>query len=483
MLTLLLQLVGRTIAWTPEFLLRGFSAALGEALYRGSSRRRRLSRSNLDHAFPDRPVDWQVATARASCRRLVETGLLSLASPYLSDARLRRIARLHPAATRIFEDWHRTPRPALVCTPHLAHWEAQTWLGLLSPVPLPEFGVIFRPLRNPAVNEFVKRTRERFGMRLLSRKDGFQESLKILRRRGVVGVLFDQNSRDTGALTTFFGRVASTSELAGLLAEKYRADVIAIYPRRTAFWRVELRFEPLTTTGRAADVTIALNRWLETKLEQDDTLCACWLWSHDRWRNQVHPPRRLRLEAKRNLLAHDLAARGWDALPRKTRFFIRLPEDPAGADALLPLLKLVRESRPDAELTLVGPEALSARMREASSIGQFVALPGDTRSRRRLARQMRDRFPDAYFVFAEDAAADHEARLSGCPQRFGIQRPGQRRPRLTDVYQSDESAPNTPEARVTDWLNFLRAFGLRESAEGVAENTISAATEGDTQHL
>ena len=57
-------------------------------------------------------------------------------------------------------------------TVHFAHWETQTWYPFLSSVPLPEFGVIFRPLDNPSADAFVKRTRERFGMKLLSRKQG-----------------------------------------------------------------------------------------------------------------------------------------------------------------------------------------------------------------------------------------------------------------------------------------------------------------------
>src|SRR5204863_7511417 len=126
----------------------------------------------------------------------------------------------------------------IVCSPHLACWEAQTAQPLLVPGPFPEFGIIFRPLHNPAANAFVQRSRERFGMKLLSRKEGFAAALKILRRRGFVGVLFDQNAGMQGALTTLFGRVCSTTELPGLMAEKFDARVFGTFPIRRAFWRV-----------------------------------------------------------------------------------------------------------------------------------------------------------------------------------------------------------------------------------------------------
>src|SRR5262249_13642164 len=152
-----------------------------------------------------------------------------------------------------------------------------------------------------AADAFVKESRERFGMKLLSRKAGFAEAQKILRRRGFVGVLFDQNAGTQGALTTLFGRVCSTTELPGLMAEKFGARVFGIFPRRLGFWRIEIGLARIAGDGSGEAVTLALNRWLETLLASDDNLCASWLWAHDRWRNQDIPEKRLRLEAKRDL--------------------------------------------------------------------------------------------------------------------------------------------------------------------------------------
>ena len=88
-------------------------------------------------------------------------------------------------------------------------------------------------------------------MKLLSRREGFADALKILRRQGFVGVLFDQNAGLQGALTTLFGRVCSTTELPGLMAEKFDARVYGIFPRRRAFWRVEVSVDLIATGGTA----------------------------------------------------------------------------------------------------------------------------------------------------------------------------------------------------------------------------------------
>jgi len=238
MVIFLLKFLGWLVAHAPEWLLRGATALLGDGLFWLVPRRRRLILSNLDHAFPGRPRAWYGRMARSCSHRLVETGLLSLATPFLSEHRIRTIARLAPSV----ENWARTrDRATVFATLHLALWESQTWLKRLCPVPLPEFGIIFRPLDNPAADAYVKRTRERFGMRLLSRKGGFADALKILRGGGCVGVLFDQNAGLQGALTLLFGRVCSTTELPGLLATKFGAFARCMPPVSFVTTRRQLR--------------------------------------------------------------------------------------------------------------------------------------------------------------------------------------------------------------------------------------------------
>ena len=229
------------------------------------------------------------------------SGLLSLATPFLSESRLRTIVSVSPSLLEAYAQHRREPAATLICSPHIAYWEAQTAKPLLIPGPFPEFGIIFRPLDNPTANAFVVSSRERFGMKLLSRKTGFAEALKILRRQGFVGVLFDQNAGLQGALTTLFGRVCSTTELPGLMAEKFSARVFGIYPRRLGFWRVEIGCATIAHDNSSTGVTLALNRWLENLLTGDSDVCASWLWSHDRWRNQDMPSQRFRLAAKRDL--------------------------------------------------------------------------------------------------------------------------------------------------------------------------------------
>jgi len=456
----LLKLTGWLVAHTPEPLLQFFAALLGDFIFHCLPRRRRLILSNLHHAFPDRDPAWHRRIGRASCRRLIETGLLSLATPFLSEARQRQIIAAQPGLLAAYAQHHADPAPTLICSPHIAYWEAQTAMSLLIPTPFPEFGIIFRPLDHPAVNAFVTSSRERYGMTLLSRKEGFAAALKILRRRGHVGVLFDQNAGLQGALTTLFGRVCSTTELPGLMAEKFSARVYGIHSVRRGFWRVSIDLHLVESDGTSAGVTIALNRWLEELLRRDDELCASWLWAHDRWRNQDLPSRRLRLEARRNLLATELQVRDLAALPRRTRIWIRLPNWLGDVVMALPLVRAIRRSRPDAELTLVARPQFIPLLEELQVAERVFPVPRRSRDLPRTFRRAGAAFPDVWILFTNSLRGDLEARIAGCRQRFGIRRRGRPRPLLTHQYAVPDDFDESAHHQLELWEKFLRHFGL-----------------------
>ncbi|HVS53781.1 MAG TPA: glycosyltransferase family 9 protein [Opitutaceae bacterium] len=474
---LFLKLLGWVVAHTPEAALRALSATLGDLIFVLARRRRRLILSNLHHAFPEKSAAWHRAIGRESCRRLIETGLLSLATPFLDERRYREIISASPELLACFAEHRASPAATLMCSPHLAYWEAQTAMPLVLPAPFPEFGTIFRPLDHAAANAFVKASRERFGMSLLSRKDGFAEALKILRRRGFVGLLFDQNAGLQGALTTLFGRVCSTSELAGVMAEKFDARVYGLFPRRRAFWRIEIGVQRLACASDSASVTLALNRWLEERLRADDNLCASWLWAHDRWRNQDMPSKRLRLEAKRDLLAADLRARGLATPPRRTRIWIRLPNWLGDVVMAVPLLRALRASRPDAEITLVARAHFLPLLASWSVADRLRPLPPRGAGYFAHFWKLRGEFPDVALLFTNSFRGDAEAWLAGARQRFGLARPGKSRPLLTHAYRVPADFDEAAHHQLELWENFLRHFGLGQPPDRQPVNS-----PGETTH-
>lgn len=458
MTLLAIRLLGFLLARLPTAGGRILAAMLGEGIYRLMPGRRRVVLSNLAHAFPERPHAWHVRTARASCRRLVETGMLAAAFPCFDERDLRRMVSLGSSVPEALRVAAEQPGPIVAGVPHLGAWELLAALPLVAQQPLPVIGCLYRPLNQPVLDRWVRGARERFGLRLLSRKEGLTEGQRILRDGGCFCILFDQRPRDSGVLTLFMDRVCASSNLPELMVHKFGARLAMVFARRLSFWRYQLEIHLETPSAHEPGaVTRRLDDALARLLRSDDALCASWLWLHDRWKTQMAPERRFRLEHKHSILPQGAP------LPRSTRFFVRLPDEPAAAAALVPVVARLRDSRPDAALIAIAQPPAAARLETAGAFDAVWAIPEGALARWRFFAGLRRRHPDCWIQGADSPRADLEARVAGCPQRFAIGRPGRRRRWATHVWRVPPELADAGPADPRLWDGFLRHFGWREA--------------------
>ena len=460
---LLLKTVGRITATLPESAVKVISYFGGCLIYIFLRSRRHVIFSNLHHAFPDRPEVWRQKIARLTCNRTAEMGLFILASPFFSRSRAEKILTLSEAAREAIEELEAKNRGGIALVPHFILMEVLTYIPLLH-AHFPPLGDIYRPLDNRHLDAWIKRTRERFGAKLLSRKKGYSSAVTMIRKGGWVSIPFDQNAGDVGSLITSFGRVASATHLPQILFHNLKVPAAITFPRRISFWRAELHLEILARADEEVNLTLAANRWLENYLRSHEDQIANWFWIHRRWNNQVAPARRLRLQNRRNLLEEDRTERGWEELPRDTRFWIRTPNWLGDLAMMIPLLRAIRKGRPDAALTLLAQPRYIPFL-QATGLGEdFIALP---RSRNPLSYflsflRFRKAYPDTILLFTNSISGDLEAWLTGCPQRFGIQRSGKMRPLLSNVWKIPAELDEDEVHQTQVWESYLRHFGLNE---------------------
>lgn len=420
--------------------------------------------SNFHHCFPERSKEWREKTARQSCRRTVEMALFVLVSPHMSLKELSKRLLVDPAFAKRISENAEEQRPAILLVPHFSMMEAQNVVPALVKGKVQHIGTIYRPLKQAAIEQWVLNTRQRFGMELLSRKKGFSRAQEILRNKGVVAVLFDQNAGPTGLLTTFFDRVVSSSELPGLLAAKYDARIGGIYTEHTGFWRGIVKLNEFDLPKDSTDVVFKANQWLEQKLSEDENLCADWLWLHNRWRHQDEPHRRFRLESKRDRLEATKAYHGWETLPRKTRFWIRLPNWLGDVVMAVPLILALRKGRPDAEITLLAQAHFIPLLEKLKLAERLIAIPkkGDA-GYFNFFKGLLENYPDVHILLTNSTRGDLEARAIRAPQRFGIERPGKRRKLLTHSWPKPVELDEAEIHQTHLWEKFFQHFGLQES--------------------
>jgi len=419
--------------------------------------------ANLHHALPELAEKERRSIARISCRRAVEMALFVLLSPHYTREELQRRFEIDPWFDDELAGNAASPEPCVAVVPHLCLMESLTLLPLLAKNGCPQIATIYRPLKQATIEDWVLRTRERFGMRLLSRKEGFAEAIQRLRNQGVVAILFDQNAGDSGILTTLLGRVCSTTELPGMLAAKFKARYVAVWTERTGFARGTLRMEDLPRPSETVDAVFAANAWFEEKMRTNQGFREDWLWLHDRWRTQNQPQRRLQIKHRRSALNDEVPWRGWSTLPRQTRIWIRMPNWLGDAVMAMPLLRALRRSRPDAEITLLARQPLAPLLQALPEPDRVIALPGKNEAgQRRFFKGLALEYPDTQILLTHSFRGDREAKLIGAPQRLGIRRPGQPRPWINHPWSIPENFDEAMVHQTEMWRQFMWAFGLVE---------------------
>jgi ADP-heptose:LPS heptosyltransferase len=320
----------------------------------------------------------------------------------------------------------------------------------------PDIHVVYRPLNHPWMDRFVRRSRERFGLHLLSRKGGLYRVFGVLKDGGIVVFLYDQSAGDTGVLTTFLGQLASTTDLPGRYVERLGADVYSVYVERTGFWRARLRMEKLRTDKTAVGVTVAANRWLEAKLLDDPHFYENWMWMHNRWKTQWRPESCLRVAQKRNILEQTLRLLGKESLDRSVRAGIRMPNWLGDVLMAIPGLRALSAGRPDFELHFFVAPHFIPLLRDVFAGAQFHPLPQKRRRYWHTVGSYRNLHLHLWIALTHSLRSCMETFLVGAPLRLGIKKYFYNAPPLfTHV------APVNPKVHQTlDQYDFYKKFGL-----------------------
>lgn len=189
-------------------------------------------------------------------------------------------------------------RPVILMGGHFGNWEvANTMFGLFG---LP-MGVVARDLDNPYLHEWFTRFRQHTGHVMISKDGASNDALKLLSRRGHVGLLGDQDAGPRGVFVDFFGKPASTFKSIALLALETRAVIVVGGAIRlpdewhradhngSAWSRFRLCSEdvidPLTVESQdpvgeiTRRYTSAIERMVRSAPEQ-------YFWVHKRWKSQ-----------------------------------------------------------------------------------------------------------------------------------------------------------------------------------------------------
>ena len=240
---------------------------------------------NLRIAFPEMPPDRREALAREQWdrtgRTFAELAVMDQLTPAGGRVEVVGMERLHALRD--------SGRPAVLISGHLANFEVMAAVIMASGVPCQ---VTYRAANNPYVDALIRKSRERYGIRLFAPKgDGTRDLMAGMKRGDSIALLVDQKYNQ-GPEVEFFGQPVNASPGAARLALKFGTVMqpLSVVRLPGARFRVTAH-EPITvheTEDKAAAVLAgiqAANRFVEDRVRE---VPEDWFWVHKRWPDRVY---------------------------------------------------------------------------------------------------------------------------------------------------------------------------------------------------
>lgn len=271
----------------PHLPRRGILAlatAGGRTGYWLDTRGRRIGLANLDIAFGNTKTTTEK-------KKILKTSFVTMTRTLLDTfwfahnpaERLEKYVEIDEKAEIFFED------KAHICiTAHFGNWEI---MGQISGHKGRPLSSIAAPIKNETVDKHFIRARETTGQQIIPRKGALRKLLAVLRKKGKVAFLADQNTTeaDGGIWSDFFGLPVLVTAAAALLAGRTGTEILMGFckPLPGGRYRICLTqtFDPPQDTNAETiqQLTDAVTRATEEEIRKNP---QHWLWMYKRWKTK-----------------------------------------------------------------------------------------------------------------------------------------------------------------------------------------------------
>jgi heptosyltransferase-2 len=406
-------------------------------------------------------------------RRLVRRHFQRLGGNLLCSIKIgvmpleRIAARIEAENLDVIHQLLRAGQPVVLVLSHLSNWELFAHI-LPKCIGHAKNGTIYQNLGNRFIDEHVRRVRGRAGVEMFNRKEGFEKAIKLLRDGGVVGILSDQHSGDSGLWVPFFGRLASTSPLPALLAKRTSAALIgvAIYTAGRGRWQIVVSPALEVKQASVELLTAKTNDLIAAQIR-----CAPedWFWVHDRWK--MPQPDFLLARYKRGVyLPPDISAQ--DLQP--FRILIRSSNWLGDAVMSVPAVRAIKNGRPDAHVTIAAPAKIAPVWKLVPEVDAIVPLASNSLLAAVRSIRERPRF-DVAILFPNSLRVALEALLSGVRRRVGYH--GHLRSWLLNQVMREQSPPRRLEHQSARYLRIAKICGAGTTQQPTANSQIGASNQ------
>ncbi len=276
----------RLLFWSVRLLPVRLAGAIGAGIGRTAfflfSRHRNIALKNLERIYPDKSGAWRRRIGRESFAELGRT-MLELPHVFLRS-RAFLLSRVEIEGEELFRQAMEEGKGVFLNASHHSNWELGALMFSLLGY---DSSIIYRPVKNEALEDYLKHCRERFGAVMQSRFDGLRWLPKTLNSGGSVAVMVDQHMSQ-GIQVPFLGHMSNTTALPATFYMRNQTPLIGVaidrlgrgFRFRLKFWAIET---PELTGDKERDarsVMSSITQSFEPVIHERPEL---WLWLHRRW--------------------------------------------------------------------------------------------------------------------------------------------------------------------------------------------------------
>ena len=269
----------------PRKLRHAFFKALASFLYLLLKRKREIIYANLDLAFKGKMSQEEKDKIGKICFQNLIIEIISIVEVYfISSKKLYKTIRTENRA--IVDDLKKKNKPIIYIIYHYNNLE----LGGLALSSISSTLHIVQPAKNPYIDAFVKRSRERHGIRTIPMKKAVRHLAIQLKKGDDISLVIDQGtSIHDGTMVTMFDETTSHINTASYLARKFDAVLVPLHIEQKDSLSCTLHIkEPIPFTKSSdeeADITYLTQMQATTLEEIIKENPAPWFWCHKRWKD------------------------------------------------------------------------------------------------------------------------------------------------------------------------------------------------------
>ena len=206
--------------------------------------------------------------------------------PLLKQETLPSVLKVEGEA--YLEEAYAKGKGVIICTGHFGNWELfGAYVGLH------EYPIlsIARRQNNSAMDRFINEYREIVGQKVAYNrgKEGVLAMGRYLKEKHLLGILFDQDTNDTGIRISLFGKEVITPAGPAVFSRTFGCPILPIFMHYDADGSCRAKIYPPIyaekTKDKDKDLFQATEKLMEILEQEIRSNPPMWFWVHDRWKD------------------------------------------------------------------------------------------------------------------------------------------------------------------------------------------------------